>query len=104
MADKGVNKLVKRFKSKIEAFKAAKDLQPDAERQKDEGLVLFVGSRPQVVDVAGDRDLAINAAVKILEENDTVVFISKIISRVGEAKITKDQLILTRTNNPKGGE
>ncbi len=79
-------------------------MQPQADREKEEGFVLLVGSRPQMFEIAGDRDLAIDTAVKVLEENDTVVFVSKKMSRIGNVRIAKDQLILYKKENPsKGG-
>jgi len=57
---------------------------------------LFVGAGPEVIEVGLDREAAIERAVEILNENDTVVFLSKLQSKFGQVYITKDQLILTR--------
>ncbi len=43
-----------------------------------------------------DRDSAIERANEILEENDTVVFLSKRQGGFGENFITKEQLLLFR--------
>ncbi len=60
------------------------------------GFILLVGSGPTVIDAGEDRESAIEKAVEILQENDTVVFVSKLQSKFGEVLVTKDQLILTR--------
>ena len=78
------------------AFKAAQKLAPQAEREKAVGFVLLVGSGQAVIKAGEDRDYAIEKAVEILEENDTVVFVSKLQSKFGKILVTKDQLILTR--------
>jgi len=76
----------------------AKELQPTAEREKEEGFILLVGPLPQIIEGVGDRDRAMKTAVKILEENDTVVFVSKVLSRIGNARVLKNQLIFARKN------
>ncbi len=43
-----------------------------------------------------DREAAVEQAVEILEQNDTVVFLSKLQSKFGDVFVTKDQLIFTR--------
>ena len=58
--------------------------------------MLLVGSGPSVVEAGEDRDKAIEKAVSILNESDTIVFLSKVQSKIGQALVTKDQLILTR--------
>lgn len=85
-----------RYKHKAEAFKTAKALEPSATREKVEGFVLFVGSDPQVILAGLDREKAIDQAKDVLNEHDTVVFLSKLQSKFGEIHVTKDQLILTR--------
>ena len=90
------NQRVFRFKHKVEAFKKAQNLFPDEGREKVSGFVLLVGSGPQVVEAGQDREKAIAKAINILEENDTLVFVSKLQSRVGSSFVTKDQLILSR--------
>ena len=69
---------------------------PQAEREKVVGFVLLVGAGPTVIDAGEDRESAVEKAVEILEEKDTVVFVSKLQSRFGEVLVTKDQLLLTR--------
>lgn len=49
-----------------------------------------------MVEAGEDREIAIEKAVKILEEKDTIVFVSKLQSKIGSNYVTKDQLILTR--------
>jgi UDP-N-acetylmuramyl tripeptide synthase len=49
-----------------------------------------------VVDAGDDREQAIEKAVDILNEQDTIVFLAKMVANVGDSVITKDQLILTR--------
>lgn len=85
-----------RFKHKVDAFKKAHNLAPGAEREKASGFILLVGSGPDVLLAGEDRDAAVQRAVNILEEKDTVVFVSKLQAKVGENTIVKDQLILTR--------
>lgn len=80
----------------MEAFRKAQELCPDADREKASGFMLLVGSGPSVIEAGEDRDLAIEKAVEILNERDTVVFLSKAQTRIGQALVTKDQLILTR--------
>lgn len=55
-----------------------------------------MGSGPEVLLAGDDRDSAVDRAVKLLEEKDTVVFVSKLQAKVGESTIVKDQLVLTR--------
>jgi len=55
-----------------------------------------VGAGPSIIEAGADREIAVEKAVQILEENDTVVFVSKLQSKFGETLVTKDQLILTR--------
>ena len=85
-----------RFPSKGEAFQRAQELAPGAGREKAEGFVLLVGTKPQIFEMGLDRDRAVASAVEILEKTDTVVFVSKLQAKVGEAVITKDQLLLRR--------
>ena len=80
----------------MEAFKTAQTLEPTAERKRVSGFVLLVGSDPNVVPAGDDREQAVEKAVKLLEEKDTIVILSKLQSRIGENFVTKDQLILTR--------
>jgi len=82
----------------MDAFKAAQELYPNVEREKVEGFVLLVGAGPTIVDAGADRDAAVQKAVDILKERDTVIVLSKLQSKFGEILITKDQLILSRTN------
>lgn len=74
-------------------------MEPSAEREKLEGFILFVGTGPEVLSAGTDREAAIEKAVEILKENDTIVFLSKLQSRFGEVYVTKDQLILHRENS-----
>jgi len=60
------------------------------------GFILLVGPGPTVIEAGHDRELAIEKAVEILEENDTVVFVSKLQAKFGEVLVAKDQLMLTR--------
>jgi len=60
------------------------------------GFILLVGSGQTVIETGEDREFAIEKAVEILEENDTVVFVSKLQAKFGEVLVTKDQLMLTR--------
>ena len=85
----------------MDAFKTAQALEPSAEREKVGGFVLFVGSSPEVIEVGFDREVAVERAVEILNENETVVFLSKLQSKFGDVFVTKDQLILTRGNQNK---
>ena len=80
----------------MEAFKTAQALEPTAEREKASGFVLLVGAGPEVIKVGEDREAAVEKAVEILNQNDTVVFLSKLQSKFGNVFVTKDQLILTR--------
>jgi hypothetical protein len=83
----------------MDAFKTAQTLEPSAEREKAEGFVLFVGTGPEVIEAGTDREAAVEKAVEILKNDDTVVFLSKLQSKFGDVFVTKDQLILTRNNN-----
>ena len=56
----------------------------------------MIGAGPEILEVGADRDVAVQKAVAVLEKKDTVVFLSKLQSKFGEAFITKDQLIFTR--------
>lgn len=56
----------------------------------------MVGSGPTLVEAGTDRELAVEKAVEILNESDTVVFLGKVQSKIGQALVTKDQLVLTR--------
>lgn len=58
--------------------------------------MLLVGSQPQVIEVGSDRDAAIKSAIEILEENDTLVFVSKLQAKIGSNFIAKDQLLFKR--------
>ncbi len=80
----------------MSAFKTAQALEPSAKREKVGGFVLFVGAGPEVIEAGDDREAAVEQAVEILKENDTVVFLSKLQSKFGEIFVTKDQLVLTR--------
>jgi hypothetical protein len=80
----------------MDAFKTAQALEPSAEREKVEGFVLFVGTDPDVVEVGSDREVAVEKAVEILKEDDTVIFLAKLQSKFGTTFVTKDQLIFTR--------
>ncbi len=76
----------------------AQEKNPGVVREKASGFVLVLGSQPVVLEVGEDRELAISKAVQILEERDTVIFVSKLQSKFGETFVTKDQLVLTRKN------
>jgi len=90
------NNLVERFQHKIDAFKKAQDMNPQADRTKASGFLLLVGSGPAIVDAGVDRDRAVEKAVAILNEQDTIVFLAKMVASVGDTVVTRDQLILTR--------
>ena len=83
----------------MDAFKTAQTLEPSSKREKVGGFVLFVGVSPDVLMVGDDREVAVEKAVDILKENDTVVFLSKLQSKFGEVFVTKDQLMLHRVGN-----
>ena len=68
----------------MDAFKTAQALEPSAEREKVGGFVLFVGSGPEVIEVGLDREVAVERAVEILNENETVVFLLSQLSRKSE--------------------
>lgn len=85
-----------RFKHKVEAFKEAQSRDPSALREKVSGFILFVGSNPLILEESVDREHAVSHASSILNEQDTVVFVGKLISKIGDCLITKDQLLLTR--------
>lgn len=74
----------------------AQGRNPGIEREKMTGFVLLIGAGPELIDAGQDREVAINKAIKILEEQDTVVIVSKLQSKFGNSFVTKDQLILTR--------
>ena len=48
------------------------------------------------MDAGTDRERAVEQAVEILNEQDTIVFLAKAVANIGDVIITKDQLILTR--------
>ncbi len=74
----------------------AQENNPGIPREKVSGFVLLLGSGPELIQVGEDRDIAVDKAVKLLEERDTVVIVSKLQSKFGKTYVTKDQLILTR--------
>ena len=80
----------------MEAFKKAQSLSPSAEREKASGFVLLVGPDLKMILAGEDRDVAIERAVRILEERDTTVFVSKLQAKIGEFAVVKNQLILSR--------
>jgi hypothetical protein len=80
----------------MSAFRTAQALEPSANREKVEGFVLFVGAGPDIIAAGIDREAAIDQAVEIIEENDTIVFLSKLQSKFGEVFVTKDQLVFSR--------
>lgn len=80
----------------MEAFKTAQALAPAAAREKISGFVLLVGPGPEIIMAGEDREAAVKKAVEILNQNDTVVFLSKLQSKFGDILVTKDQLIFTR--------
>jgi F420-0:gamma-glutamyl ligase len=71
-------------------------MNPQAARQKASGFLLFVGPGPTVIDAGDDRERAIAQAVDLLNVQDNIVFLSKMVANVGGIVVTKDQLILTR--------
>lgn len=58
----------------------------------------MVGAGPTLVEAGADRDTAVQKAVEILKERDTVIVLSKLQSKFGEIFVTKDQLLLARQN------
>jgi len=74
----------------------AQGKNPGVEREKVVGFVLLLGAGQELIEAGEDREIAINKAVKVLEERDTVVVVSKLQSKFGDSFVTKDQLILTR--------
>jgi len=74
----------------------AQGRNPGIEREKMTGFVLLIGAGPELIEAGEDREIAITKAIKILEEQDTVVIVSKLQSKFGNSFVTKDQLILTR--------
>jgi UDP-N-acetylmuramyl tripeptide synthase len=80
----------------MEAFKTAQSLEPFAEREKISGFILLVGAGPEIIPAGEDREAAIEQAVELINQRDTVVFLSKLQSRFGKTLVTKDQLIFTR--------
>lgn len=58
--------------------------------------MLLVGAGPTVVNTGEDREFAVKKAIEIVEEKDTIVFVSKMQSKFGKFYITKDQLVLSR--------
>ncbi|KKM86332.1 hypothetical protein LCGC14_1280010 [marine sediment metagenome] len=49
-----------------------------------------------MLDAGYDREKAIEKAVDLLNEQDTIVFLAKMVANIGGSIVTKDQLILTR--------
>lgn len=82
----------------MDAFKTAQALEPSADREKVEGFILFVGTGPDVIEAGTDREVAVEKAVEILNETNTIVFLSKLQSKFGDVFVTKDQLVLTRNS------
>jgi F420-0:gamma-glutamyl ligase len=80
----------------VAAFKMAQGKNPGIEREKVTGFVLLIGAGHELIEAGEDREIAVNKAVRILEERDTVVVVSKLQSKFGNSFVTKDQLILTR--------
>ncbi len=80
----------------MDAFKTAQALEPSAEREKVGGFVLFVGAGPDIIEAGTDREAAVEKAVEILNQNDTVILLSKLQSKFGDVFVTKDQLMLHR--------
>jgi len=74
----------------------AQGKNPGIEREKMAGFVLLLGAGQEVIEAGEDREIAVDKAIKILEEQDTVVVVSKLQSKFGNSFVTKDQLILTR--------
>jgi len=74
----------------------AQGRNPGIEREKMTGFVLLIGAGPELIEAGEDREVAIEKAIKVLEEQDTVVIVSKLQSKFGNSFVTKDQLILTR--------
>ncbi len=83
----------------MDAFKTAQALEPSAEREKVGGFVLFVGAGPDIIEAGTDREAAVEKAVEILKQNDTVIFLSKLQSKFGDVFVTKDQLMLHRVKD-----
>ena len=77
----------------------AQGKNPGIEREKMTGFVLLLGAGPELIEAGEDREVAVDKAIKILEEQDTVVIVSKLQSKFGNTFVTKDQLILTRRIN-----
>jgi hypothetical protein len=80
----------------VDAFKMAQGKNPGIEREKVTGFVLQLGAGNELIETGPDREIAVDKAVRILEERDTVVVVSKLQSKFGNTFVTKDQLILTR--------
>ncbi len=80
----------------MDAFKLAQEKNPNVTREKVTGFVLLLGSGPELISAGEDREVAIDKAISILEERDTVIIVSKLQSKFGNTFVTKDQLILTR--------
>jgi len=80
----------------------AQEKNPGVDREKMSGFVLVLGSKPIILEVGEDREVAINKAISILEEQDTIIFVSKLQSKFGETFVTKDQLVLTRKSKQGG--
>ncbi len=74
----------------------AQDKNPGVGREKVTGFVLILGAGSELVMAGEDREVAVDRAVQVLEERDTVVIVSKLQSKFGNTFVTKDQLILTR--------
>ncbi len=77
----------------------AQGKNPGIEREKMAGFVLMIGAGPELIEAGEDREIAIDKAIKVLEEQDTVVIVSKLQSKFGNTFVTKDQLIFSRRIN-----
>ncbi len=77
----------------------AQGKNPGIEREKMYGFVLLIGAGPELIEAGEDREVAIDKAIKVLEEQDTVVIVSKLQSKFGNTFVTKDQLLITRRIN-----
>ena len=80
----------------MDAFRKAQELDPRADRRKASGFLLLVGPEPTVIDVGEDRERAVDRAVELLNEQDTIIFLAKVMASIGDYLITKDQLVMTR--------
>ncbi len=77
----------------------AQGKNPGIEREKLTGFILLIGAGPELIEAGEDREIAIDKAIKVLEEQDTVVIVSKLQSKFGNTFVTKDQLIFSRRIN-----